>query len=118
MLTEPTASLHLRGAQTVSATKHGYTVDTHTVTIVEDETTTQNFNIALLPQVTVTGRIVGSDQPTVGLADATITLSGYEPYSATTNAKANSPSPTCLPARHINMWHLLLVTKWQPVKQW
>jgi hypothetical protein len=75
------------GAQTVSATKHGYTVDTHTVTIVEDQTTTQNFNIALLPQVTVTGRIVGSDQPTVGLADATITLSGYEPYSATTNAQ-------------------------------
>jgi len=75
------------GAQTVSATKHGYTVDTQTVTIVEDQTTTQNFNIALLPQVTVTGRIVGSDQPTVGLADATITLSGYEPYSATTNAQ-------------------------------
>ncbi len=75
------------GAQTVSATKHGYTVDTHTVTIVEDQTTTQNFNIALLPQVTVTGRIVGSDAPTVGLADATITLSGYEPYSATTNAQ-------------------------------
>lgn len=75
------------GAQTVSATKHGYTVDTHTVTIVEDQTTTQNFNIAQLPQVTVTGRIVGSDAPTVGIADATINLTGYEPYSATTNAQ-------------------------------
>ena len=75
------------GSQTVSATKHGYTVDTHTVTIVEDQTTTQNFNITQLPQVTVTGRIVGSDAPTVGIADATINLTGYEPYSATTNAQ-------------------------------
>ena len=81
------------GSQTVSATKHGYTTDTHTVTIVEDQTTTQNFNIALLPQVTVTGRIVGSDQPTVGLADATITLSGYEPYTATTNAQGQFTIP-------------------------
>jgi len=81
------------GAQTVSATKHGYTVDTQTVTIVEDQTTTQNFNIALLPQVTVTGRIVGSDAPTVGLADATISLSGYEPYSATTNAQGQFTIP-------------------------
>jgi hypothetical protein len=81
------------GAQTISATKHGYTVDTHTVTIVEDQTTTQNFNITLLPQVTVTGRIVGSDQPTVGLADATISLSGYEPYSATTNAQGQFTIP-------------------------
>jgi hypothetical protein len=53
--------------------------------IVEDQTTTQNFELSLLPQVTVTGRIVGSDNPTVGLANATISLTGYEPYSATTN---------------------------------
>lgn len=74
------------GAHQVTATKHGYTSVTHTVNIVEDQTTTQDFTIALLPQVTVTGRIVGSDNPTVGIADATITLSGYEPYEATTNA--------------------------------
>jgi len=74
------------GAQTVSATKHGYNVVSHNVTIVEDQTTTQNFALSLLPQVTVTGRIVGSDNPTVGIAGATISLSGYEPYSATTNA--------------------------------
>ncbi|MDD3144104.1 MAG: carboxypeptidase regulatory-like domain-containing protein, partial [Candidatus Cloacimonetes bacterium] len=74
------------GAQQVSATKHGYNVVTHTVTVVEDQTVTQDFTIAQLPQVTVTGRVVGSDQPTVGLADATINLSGYEPYEAVTNA--------------------------------
>lgn len=74
------------GPQSVVATKHGYNVVTHNVTIIEDETVTQDFVLTQLPQVTVTGRIVGSDQPTVGLADATITLTGYEPYQATTNA--------------------------------
>ncbi len=73
------------GTQQAMATKHGYNEVTHTVTIMEDQTTTQNFELSLLPQVTVTGRIVGSDNPTVGLANATISLTGYEPYSATTN---------------------------------
>ena len=73
------------GSQTVSATKHGYTVATHTVNIVEDQTSTQNFSIATLPQVTVSGRIVGSDAPSVGLAYATLTLGGYDDYSITTN---------------------------------
>ncbi|MCB5265732.1 MAG: carboxypeptidase regulatory-like domain-containing protein [Candidatus Cloacimonetes bacterium] len=74
------------GTQTVHATKHGYNVVTHNVTIVEDQTTTQNFALALLPQVAVTGRIVGSDAPAVGIEGASITLSGYEAYSATTDA--------------------------------
>jgi hypothetical protein len=77
------------GAQQVTATKHGYTSVTHTVNIVEDQTTTQNFALALLPQVTVTGRIVGSDAPSVGIAGATISLSAYETYEATTNATGN-----------------------------
>ena len=74
------------GPQTVVATKHGYNVVTHAVTVIEDETVTQNFVLTQLPQVTVSGRIVGSDQPTVGLANATISLTGYEPYTGTTNA--------------------------------
>ena len=52
------------GTQQVMATKHGYNEVTHTVTIIEDQTTTQNFDLTLLPQVTVSGRIVGSDQHT------------------------------------------------------
>ncbi|HQB98472.1 MAG TPA: carboxypeptidase regulatory-like domain-containing protein, partial [Candidatus Cloacimonadota bacterium] len=74
------------GSQTVIASKHGYADVSHIVTIVEDQATTQNFAMTLLPQVAVTGRIVGSDAPTVGIADAAITLSGYEPYTATTDA--------------------------------
>ncbi|MDD3235487.1 MAG: carboxypeptidase regulatory-like domain-containing protein [Candidatus Cloacimonetes bacterium] len=77
------------GVQQVSATKHGYTVVTHSVTVVEDQASTQNFAIALLPQVTVTGKVVGSDNPTLGIAGATVALTGYEPYTATTNATGN-----------------------------
>jgi hypothetical protein len=76
------------GLQVVSATKHGYNVVTHNVTIVEDQTTTQDFAVSLLPQVTITGRIVGSDQPTIGLP-GTIALSGYENYNATADASGN-----------------------------
>ncbi|MDY0126576.1 MAG: carboxypeptidase regulatory-like domain-containing protein [Candidatus Cloacimonadaceae bacterium] len=81
------------GAQTVTASKHGYADVTHTVTVVEDQATTQNFALSLLPQVTVSGRVVGSDAPTVGLEGATITLSGYEPYEATTNASGHFTIP-------------------------
>jgi hypothetical protein len=77
------------GTHTVTATKHGYDEVSHTVNIVEDQNTVQDFALTLLPQVAVTGRIVGSDAPTVGLADATITLSGYESYEATTDASGN-----------------------------
>jgi len=78
-----------QGVRQVTASKHGYTEVTNTVTVIEDQTVTTNFTLSLLPQVTVTGRIVGSDQPTVGLADATISLSGYESYQATTNNTGN-----------------------------
>ncbi|NLA45629.1 MAG: PEGA domain-containing protein, partial [Candidatus Cloacimonetes bacterium] len=73
------------GEHQVTATKHGYNEVTNTVTVVEDQTVTTNFTLTPLPQVTVSGRIVGSDQPTVGLANATITLTGYENYEATTD---------------------------------
>ncbi|MCK9584506.1 MAG: carboxypeptidase regulatory-like domain-containing protein [Candidatus Cloacimonetes bacterium] len=81
------------GAQTVSATKHGYNLVTHNVTIVEDQASTQDFALALLPQVAVTGRIVGSDAPTLGIEGASITLSGYEAYTAITDATGHFSIP-------------------------
>jgi len=81
------------GEHQVTATKHGYNEVTNTVTVVEDQTVTTNFTLTPLPQVTVSGRIVGSDQPTVGLANATITLTGYENYEATTNANGQFSIP-------------------------
>ncbi|HQM79745.1 MAG TPA: carboxypeptidase regulatory-like domain-containing protein, partial [Candidatus Syntrophosphaera sp.] len=81
------------GEHQVTATKPGYNEVTNTVTVVEDQTVTTNFTLTPLPQVTVSGRIVGSDQPTVGLANATITLTGYENYEATTDASGQFSIP-------------------------
>ncbi len=75
------------GQHQISASKHGYNVVTHSVNVVVNQTVTQDFELTQFPTVTVTGRIVGSDQPTVGLADATISLTGYESYEAITNAQ-------------------------------
>jgi hypothetical protein len=74
------------GAHQVNATKHGFNVVSNNVTVLENQTVTSDFVLTPLPMVTVTGRIVGSDAPTVGIANATIALSGYEPYTGTTNA--------------------------------
>jgi hypothetical protein len=71
----------------VSCSHFGYISQTVNVTIPEDSTVTQNFNLQQMPMVNVTGTIVGSDAPTVGLAGATITLTGYENYQGTTNAQ-------------------------------
>ncbi|MDY0326346.1 MAG: carboxypeptidase regulatory-like domain-containing protein [Candidatus Cloacimonadaceae bacterium] len=75
------------GTHSVTASKTGYTPVTHTVTILEGQTATLNFALDIIPvQVSVTGRIVGSGAPSVGLAGATINLSGFAPYEAITNA--------------------------------
>jgi len=88
------------GAQTVTASKHGYADVSHNVTVVVDENTVQNFVMTQLPQVSVTGRIVGSDNPTVGLGDGTFSLSGYEPYSVETDASGNFTIPNVY-ANHV-----------------
>jgi hypothetical protein len=81
------------GTQTVTASKLGYADVTYTVNIIENQNTIRNFALNLLPQVTVTGRIVGSDAPTVGISGAAITLNGYQSYSATTNATGQFSIP-------------------------
>ncbi len=70
----------------VTASRFGYNPLTLTVVIPEDSTVTQNFTLTQMPTVTVTGTIVGSDAPGVGIAGATINLNGMEDYTATTNA--------------------------------
>ncbi len=70
----------------VTVSKFGYTSQTVSVVIPEDITVTQNFTLIQLPTVIVTGLVVGSDNPAVGLPNSTITLTGMENYTATTNA--------------------------------
>jgi hypothetical protein len=76
-----------QGAHQVTCNKIGYNPQTQNVTIVENQTSTVNFNMVQLPVVNVTGTVVGSDQPTVGLANATVSLTGMVDYTATTNAQ-------------------------------
>ncbi|MEN6444872.1 MAG: carboxypeptidase regulatory-like domain-containing protein [Candidatus Cloacimonas sp.] len=92
----------MEGAHQVTATKHGYNSVTNNVTVVEDQNTVSNFTLAPLPQVTVSGRVVGSDNPTAGLANATIALSGYEPYEAVTNASGNFSIPNVYASQTYN----------------
>jgi len=75
------------GTYEVTASRYGYLPQSFIVIIPEDQTVTQNFTLTQMPTVNVTGTIVGSDAPTVGLAGATMNLTGYENYSATTNAQ-------------------------------
>jgi hypothetical protein len=77
----------IAGDYQVSASRYGYIAQTVNVTIPEDSTVVQNFTLQQMPTVSVTGTIVGSDAPTIGLSGATIQLTGYENYQATTNAQ-------------------------------
>ena len=74
------------GQHQITCSKIGYVTQTQTVTIIENQTVTLNFNMVASPTITVTGTVHGSDNPTAGLADATVALHGILDYNATTNA--------------------------------
>lgn len=72
----------------ITATKHGYAAYTNpTPLVIEDgDTTTHSFAMTLLPLVNVSGTIFKSDAPTEGIVGATVTLTGYDDYTATSVA--------------------------------
>jgi hypothetical protein len=74
------------GVYNISVTKLGYTSVLQTITVLEDQSTTLTFDLSLLPLVTVTGHVTGSDNPGVGIAGIQITIGGYAPFTATTDA--------------------------------
>ncbi len=74
------------GYHDVQASIFGYYISVlEDVLIEEDETTTVNFSLTQLPTVTVSGRIVGSDQPDIGLGNALIAMDGYFFYQTGNN---------------------------------
>ena len=81
------------GTYQVTASRYGYISQTISVIIPEDGVVTQNFTLAQMPTVTVTGRLVGSDLPNVGLAGATLSVVGYENYNVTANAQGQFTIP-------------------------
>ncbi|MCB5271707.1 MAG: carboxypeptidase regulatory-like domain-containing protein, partial [Candidatus Cloacimonetes bacterium] len=74
------------GDYTLLAHKIGYEDHTATFSIVEDQVTTVNIAMTASASVNVTGSIVGSDNPSVGLSDGVINLYGVINYTANTNA--------------------------------
>lgn len=74
------------GDYTVTAGKFGYVDQSLPVTLVANQTSTLDFTLTPLPQVTVSGRIVGSDASGTGIGNAAITLAGYQNYSASSDA--------------------------------
>ncbi|MBN2828818.1 MAG: carboxypeptidase regulatory-like domain-containing protein [Candidatus Cloacimonetes bacterium] len=77
------------GEHTITASKIGYSIESSDVTIVENQTTTEDFNLTLLGLVTVNGRIVGSDAPDIGIATAELSLYGYASFTTLTDANGN-----------------------------
>ncbi|MCF7920226.1 MAG: immune inhibitor A, partial [Candidatus Cloacimonetes bacterium] len=73
------------GTYEAHATLFAHSEDIETVVIVADETTVQDFSLQPVPQVEVTGRVVGSDYPDIGLANAEITLTGMGVHEGITD---------------------------------
>jgi len=79
----------MQGIHDFTASAFGYSSQTIEGTIIEDETTQIDFNLAPLPMVQISGYVVGSDFPETGLQNALILLSGYGEYSTITDVSGN-----------------------------
>jgi hypothetical protein len=93
------------GTYTVTASKLGFESMTLPATIVEDQATTLDFNLIASTSVSVTGFVAGSDQPTVGLEGAQVSLTGIMDYSAVTDATGHFTIPGVLSG---NTYHYLV----------
>jgi len=90
------------GTYDVTCSKLGYMTQTQPAVITVGQTTTLNFIMAPAPNVNVTGLVVGSDAPTVGLAGATVDLTGVINYTGTTNATGQFTIPGVLAGNTYN----------------
>jgi len=75
----------LPNTYSVTFTKYGYITHTANITIEEDETEILNVTMQPMPTVGITGTVLASDTGT-GISGATIALTGYQNYNATTTA--------------------------------
>lgn len=74
------------GQYELEFSKHGYyDLVMDEVVVEEGETTQVEATMDPLPVYTLTGKIVGSDNPEAGIPGASVTLKGYDQYHVTTN---------------------------------
>ncbi|MDO9578545.1 MAG: carboxypeptidase regulatory-like domain-containing protein [Candidatus Cloacimonadales bacterium] len=79
----------LTGTYNFTANKYGFSPQTIQGEVLEDQTTTIDFNLIPLGVVTVSGHVVGSDYPEIGLAGALVSVTGFENYSALTDGNGD-----------------------------
>ena len=73
------------GSYALSFSKHGYQTHSQTVVLQADDELVIDHSMQPLPQVSVSGTILAYDTG-AGIAGASIVLTGYEDYSANTDA--------------------------------
>jgi hypothetical protein len=84
------------GSYTVTASKIGFESQTLPVVILNEQTVTMDFSLVASICVNVVGVVVGSDAPTVGLEGATISLSGIQNHTATSDTTGAFSIPEVL----------------------
>ncbi|MBC8385587.1 MAG: carboxypeptidase regulatory-like domain-containing protein [Candidatus Cloacimonetes bacterium] len=72
----------LQDEYSFTASKYGYLPQTIVESVIGDETIDLDFTLTSLGTVTISGRIVRSDFPEIGIAGANIALEGYGEYTA------------------------------------
>ncbi len=75
----------LTGVYDLTASLFGYSPQTVQMEIFENQITQVDFNLIPLGSVSVSGQVVGSDFPTIGLEGAYVTLTGFENYETYTD---------------------------------
>lgn len=73
----------------ITASNYGYSPQTITADILEDQVIQVDFNLIPLGQVNVSGFVAGSDFPDIGLEGAFVTLTGFDNYEIYTDGSGN-----------------------------
>jgi len=108
--TDETGLFFLGNVQTgdyeFTASAFGYTPQTLSAEVLEDEVLELSFDLIPLGVVTVSGFVAGSDFPEIGLEGASVSLSGFDNYQVYTNAEGTFT----IPEVYANLNYILDVT--------
>ncbi|PKP50808.1 MAG: hypothetical protein CVT94_00080 [Bacteroidetes bacterium HGW-Bacteroidetes-11] len=77
------------GTYPATADKFAYSAVTESLGVTFGNTTTLDFIMSELALVSISGQVTGIDNPGVGIENATISLTGYAPFSTTSDANGN-----------------------------
>lgn len=83
----------ISGSKDVTASIIGYAENSQEVNISLGQSASQNFTLSDLPKIVVSGKVVGQDNPSLGIGNAKVSLSKYTDYSTTTDASGNFSLP-------------------------